>query len=61
MIAACYVLDVIVHNVFIAFGAKLLFFAAVAFVVLKFKIIDFDSVKLVVERLAAPLIGKFKR
>lgn len=61
LISACYGLDVIVTNVFVAFDAKILLFAVVALIVLKFKIIDVDAVKLVVERLVAPLIGKFKR
>ena len=59
MIAACYVIDVTVTNVFIAFGVKLLLFAIVAWLVLKFKIIDLDGIKPVVEKLAAPLLEKF--
>ena len=61
LIAACYVLDVIVPNVFVAFGAKLLLFAAVALSVLKFKIIDISAVKQVIEKLVEPIIGKIKR
>ena len=61
LVAACYGLDVNVTNVFVAFGAKVLLFAAVALIVLKFKIIDIGAVKSVVERLAAPLIGRIKR
>jgi O-antigen/teichoic acid export membrane protein len=61
LIVACYGLDISTTNVFVAFGIKLLLFAAVALIVLKCKIIDIEAVKPVVERLAAPLLGKFKR
>lgn len=61
LIVACYGLDVTMTNVFVALGAKLLLFAVVALIVLRFRIVDIDAMKPVVERLAAPLLGKIKR
>lgn len=61
LITACYGMDVAIANVFIAFGAKLLLLVIVALLVLKFKIIDINTIKPVVEKLTAPLLGKINR
>lgn len=61
LIAVSYGLDVIVSDVFIALGAKLLLFVVVTSLVFKLKFVEISEVKPVVVKLAAPILEKIKR